>query len=334
MAVLVLGAAFTAAQGKPRLEGIPRLSHVFIIVLENEAESVTWGPASPAKYLLSLRKQGELLTNYYGVGHESNDNYISLTSGEPPLPDTMADCPNYQACVTAVSSTAFGRGTSIADQLETRGLSWKGYFEDMPGSCVHATGPVDSYQGDSTKPPAYNYADRHNPFVYYRPIAGSTARCRKHVVPYAQLARDFKDKSVPNYAFIVPNTCDDGHDSPCANGKTGGLLRANAWLAGNAPRLVTYVRKHNGLLAITTDESSNSDTGGCCGGGIDGTRGFGGDVGLLAISPWIPKGVTNRTAYDHASLLRTVEDGFGIKQHLNDAGSANEHAMTDVFRVR
>lgn len=322
-----------SAANQTLLEGIPRLSHVFIIVLENEAASTTWASNSPAKYLNSLRSQGELLTNYYGVGHVSAGNYISLTSGEPPTPPTESDCLSYSACLDTVSSPAFNGGQSIGDQLQAKHLTWKGYFGDMPSPCFHSTATPDPYQGDSTTPPARNYADRHNPFIYYQPIVSSPGRCDQHVVPYSSLARDFKQNTVPNYAFIVPNTCDDGHDSPCANGAPGGLVSADAWLKINVPPIINYVRQHNGLLVITFDESANSDTSGCCGGGLGGTRGFGGDIGLLAISPHVPKGVDNPTPYDHASLLRTVEDSFGISQHLNDAGSVNEHAMTDMFEA-
>jgi hypothetical protein len=151
------------------------------------------------------------------------------------------------------------------------------------------------------------------------------------VVPYTQLSSDFAHKTVPNYAFIVPNTCNDGHDNPCADGRPGGLVAADAWLQQSVPPILSYIKNHNGLLLITFDEAANTDTSGCCGGGVGGGPGFGGRVGLLAISPTVPAGVQNNTPYDHASLLRTVEDAFGIATHLNNAGSINEHAMTDVF---
>lgn len=40
------------------VEGVPALSHVFTIVLENEPFDATYGPGSPVKYLNSLRSQG------------------------------------------------------------------------------------------------------------------------------------------------------------------------------------------------------------------------------------------------------------------------------------
>jgi hypothetical protein len=338
LAVIVISAAlFVAAAHAARgssLEGIPRLSHVFTIVLENESFASTWGVASPAQYLNSLRSRGVLLTNYYGAGHLSNDNYISMTSGQPPNPNTMADCENWLSCVQIDSTPAYGGGISIADQLEAVGLSWKAYAEDMPAPCTHAspTDSTDPYQGDSTKAPGYNYADRHNPFIYYAPIVNNSARCAAHVVPYTALAGDFAGGRVPNYAFIIPNTCNDGHDSPCADGRPGGLVSADAWLKANVPRILAYVMSHNGLLIITFDEAANSDTSGCCGAGPLGTPGFGGKVGLLALSPHVAAGAIDVTPYDHPSLLRTIEDAFGISAHLNNAGASSEHAMSDLFQ--
>lgn len=325
-------AATTASTAS--LEGVPRLSHVFTIVLENESFNSTWGPNSPAHYLNSLRSQGVLLTQYYAAGHLSNDNYISMTSGQPPAPDTMADCSNWLACEQTDSSAAYQGGVSIADQLENAGYSWKGYMDSMPAPCTHATATMttDPYQGDSTTGPGYNYADRHNPFIYYGPIVNNASRCAAHDVPYTDLSNDMAHNTVPNYAYIVPDTCHDGHDVPtCANGQTGGLVAADAWLQANVPPILSYVQHHNGVLFITFDEGADTDTSGCCGAGPGGTPGNGGRVGLLAISPHITPNTENATPYDHPSLLRTVEDGFGISQRLNNAGAPTEHAMGAIF---
>lgn len=332
--VTAMASARATTMRATNLEGVPRLAHVVTIVLENEPYDTTWGPNSPAHYLNSLRASGVLLTQYYGAGHLSNDNYISMTSGQPPAPVTSADCVNWLACEQAVSSPLYQGGASIADQLEASGYTWKGYMESMPAPCTHASASdtTDPYQGDSTAGPGYNYADRHNPFIYYGPIVNNATRCAAHDVPYSAFANDLAQNTVPNYAFIVPNTCNDGHDTPtCANGQPGGLVAADAWLRANVPQILSYIQRHNGLLVITFDESADTDTSGCCGAGPGGAPGTGGRVGLLAISPHIAPGTVNSTPYDHPSLLRTVEDAFGISQYLNNAGSVNEHAMGAIF---
>src|SRR5271170_4837350 len=67
--------------------------HVFIIVLENKTFSDTFGTSTQDPYLQrTLVPMGGLLTEYYGTGHVSLDNYISLISGQAPTPDTDDDC--------------------------------------------------------------------------------------------------------------------------------------------------------------------------------------------------------------------------------------------------
>src|SRR5262245_36647690 len=121
---------------------LPKIRHVFVIVLENENYSTTFGPGSPAPYLArQLPKRGQLLTNYYGTGHASLDNYITMVSGQSANPATQSDCQQY----TEVSPGTIGPGgqavgqgclypsavKTVADQLQGVGLSWRGYMEDM-----------------------------------------------------------------------------------------------------------------------------------------------------------------------------------------------------------
>src|ERR1700738_4013828 len=75
----------------------PPIRHVFTIVLENKSYDETFGPSSQAPYLSKqLTAQGELLTNYYAIGHNSLDNYIALVSGQAPNVITQSDCQIYQ----------------------------------------------------------------------------------------------------------------------------------------------------------------------------------------------------------------------------------------------
>src|SRR5690349_10594407 len=116
----------------------PPIKHVWVIVLENKDYDSTFGPGSQAPYLSqTLVSQGQLLPRYYGTGHESLDNYIAMVSGQPPNPYTQADAPLYADFVGSVGSdgVAVGQGSvypasvkTVADQLEAKGLTWKGYM--------------------------------------------------------------------------------------------------------------------------------------------------------------------------------------------------------------
>src|SRR6202011_64731 len=151
---------------------------------------------------------------------------------------------------------------------------------------------------------------------------------------------DISGDALPNFFFVTRDTCHDGHDTPCAgrsavppcaprNAAAGGLTSADCWLQANLAPLVTYLNAHNGVLFITFDEAANTDTTGCCTGGLGGTAGFGGRVGLLALGPGVAVGSTTPHSYDHASMLRTFEDALGINTYLGNAGSAT--AMSELF---
>src|SRR3954447_15514844 len=92
---------------------LPPLKHVWIVVLENKDYEVTFGKDSPAPYLAkTLPSKGQLLTHYYATGHLSLDNYISMVSGQPPNPQTQADCQFFQEFVgtTGSDGVAVGQG--------------------------------------------------------------------------------------------------------------------------------------------------------------------------------------------------------------------------------
>ena len=76
--------------------GLPAIHHVFVIVLENQGYDNTFGDPSADPYLATaLPASGALLSDYYGIGHNSNDNYIALISGQAPNPSNQADCPVF-----------------------------------------------------------------------------------------------------------------------------------------------------------------------------------------------------------------------------------------------
>jgi phosphatidylinositol-3-phosphatase len=308
----------------------PPVGHVFVINLENKGYDETWGPASAAPYLSrTLRAQGVLLSQYYGIGHNSLDNYIAQISGQGPNADTQSDCQIYTPFVqtgTAAPGQAVGRGCvypssvpTLAGQLTAAGRTWKGYMEDMGTPCRHpALGAVDDTQKARV---GGQYAARHNPFVYFTSITGSP-ECAHNVVDLSALPTDLQStQTTPSLAYITPNLCHDGHDAPCVDGEPGGLVSADAWLRQWVPVITASPAfQKDGMLVITFDESDGpqSDASACCGEGpgpnapLPGITGLGGGrVGALVLSPqFVAPGTWSDTPYNHYSLLASIEDLF------------------------
>jgi hypothetical protein len=346
-AVLLAVVLAACSQELASATGVPKASkvrHVFIIVLENESYSSSFGPHSRAPYLArKLVHQGHLLPNYYGVGHESLDNYIAMVSGQGPNLATQGDCPRYvnvrPGTMTANGQSA-GTGCvyapdvqTIANQLTAAHLTWRGYMQSMPKPCDH---PAPGGQPPPDTPKS-QYAPRHDPFVFFHSITDHGAYCNSHVVRLNALPRALRRASrTPNLSFITPNVCNDGHDSPCADGRPGGLATANAFLRAWVPRIMgSPAYRRNGLLVILFDEASSSDSSACCSEqdinspapGIDGPGG--GRVGAVLLSPFLHADSVDRHSYNHYSLLRTLENVFGLR-HLGYAAQAGQRSFAGV----
>ncbi|MGH8291144.1 MAG: alkaline phosphatase family protein [Steroidobacteraceae bacterium] len=341
---------------------LPPIRHVFLIVLENKSFSEAFGPNGAAPYLArTLPAQGALLENYYSTGHWSLDNYIAIVSGQAPNPATQQDCPQTTEFKSSGAPDAEGElpgvgcvyppsVRTVADQLEQAHLTWKGYMEDLdvdaardrPATCTVArigrTDLTERASGDD------EYASKHDPFVYFHSILDHPKRCAAHVVNLEVLTTDLRSiATTPNYSFITPNLCHDGHDPRCSDGAPGGLAGINGFLEKWVPRITrSPAFRKNGLLVITFDESDGSPPDGfdaCCGekplpGALEapGFRGPGGGrVGAVVLSPFIRPGTVSTASYNHYSLLRTVEDIFDVG-HLGYAAEPDLHAFgADIF---
>ena len=283
------GATGTTAAGSA--SALPAIHHVFVIVLENEGYTVTFANPSSDPYLAStLPSEGALLSDYYGIGHNSNDNYIAMISGQAPNPSNQDDCPvfaNFPPAATVAPDGQISDSgcvfpttvTTLANQLDQAHLTWKGYMEDMGNipsreSAVCGHPAVGAPDHTETAVAGDGYATRHDPFVYFHSIIDDTSVCDRHVVPLGSatgalpagtpsgttgLATDLGSVSTtPNFSFITPNLCNDGHDEPCVNqpGSPSALVNIDTFLQTWIPKITNSPAfKKDGLLEVTFDES-------------------------------------------------------------------------------
>jgi hypothetical protein len=187
------------------------------------------------------------------------------------------------------------------------------------------------------------YATRHNPFMYFHSVIDNRARCDQHVVNLDRLPADLASaQTTPAYSFISPDLCGDGHDSTCADAsRPGGFKGIDGFLSTWVPRIVTSPAfRDGGLLAVIFDEAGTGDSSSCCheptGPGTPNNGAFtpgsgGGRTGAVLVSPYIRAGTVTQTAYNHYSLLRSVEDLFGLG-HLGYAAASGLTTLgPDVF---
>lgn len=381
-----------AAATKKAHATIPPIRHVFVITLENKDFSATFGTGSDAPYLAdTLRAKGALLTQYYGTGHSSLDNYIAMMGGQANNPETSADCNTYadfHQTSTAADGQAVGHGCvypasvkTFANQLMAANLTWKGYMGDMgndpareSSTCGHPQLDAQDLTQKAEAPSAAvpqgdMYATRHDPFMYFHAVIDQPW-CQSHVVNMQELKKDLSSiATTPNFSFITPNLCEDGHDSPCANGQPGGLKSINVFLQKWIPVILdSPAYQKDGLIIINFDEGGSGkivqtamgvqvtvEGASCCSQEVGPnltqsypitkrrithgrlttttTLSFGGDrTGALLLSKYIRPGTVSDVPYNHYSLLKSLEEIFGIHEYLGYAGQKDLAAFgSDIF---
>ncbi|MFL5782522.1 MAG: alkaline phosphatase family protein [Thermoleophilaceae bacterium] len=181
-------------------------------------------------------------------------------------------------------------GMTLPDQLERAGRTWRAYMQGLPHAC---------FKGAEHG----RYAKKHDPFMYFKSIRNSTRRCGR-VTPYTQLGRDLRDGELPDFAFVSPDLCADTHDCSVRTG--------DRFLASLVPALLRELGPH-GFLVVTYDEGKSNR--GCCG------VAKGGRIATVVAGPDVRRGATGKGDYSTYSLLRTVEDFFGLPPLGHAAGA-------------
>jgi hypothetical protein len=271
---------------------VPRLDHVYLIVMENKGSGSIIG-SSDAPYINQLIRQNGLATAYTAVDHPSQPNYIALWSGDPQgVRDDRVHRIN---------------ATNVGDQLEATGKTWKVFAQNLPiaddsGGPTCYTGSKASGGPDGKG----NYVRKHEPAISFVDVSNDTARCTAHISDFSHF-----DPATANLELVVPNLCNDMHDCSVQTGDSW-LQR---WLPSHILETPTW-KSSNSAIFIVWDEGSSN-------------QGGGGNVPTIVISKRTPAGFTSSTPHDHYSLLRTIEEAFGVGC-LKNACSAN--TLGEFFR--
>ena len=310
----VLSAALVALVGGPVSASDPgsrsdlkNFQHVFVIMMENTAYKGLIGNPNAPWINFAANNYG-LATDYHGVSHPSQPNYIAATSG------ALNGVFNDNDITINVPN--------IVDQIESSGRTWKGYMQSL-SLC---TTKLDHACGDQL------YERKHNPFVSYKDVQTNPARMA-NVVDFSQFAADLAGGQVPDYSWISPDQCHDMHGrstaGACNFGNVQGLISTGDTFLSDTVSAITSSSAWTGNSAIfiTWDETDFPfvDVSGCC----DAVPG-GGHVVTIVISHSDHAARTSSVAYNHYSMLRTIQDGWRLGCLGFTCDTANVPAMSDL----
>ncbi len=259
---------------------VPNFKHIIVFFFENHEYGSVIGNRAMPNYN-QYADENAILTQYYAITHPSLPNYLAVFGG-----DTFG--------VTSDCSKCFVSAANLVDQIEASGHTWRAYFQDMPHPC---------YLGDTI-----TYVQKHNPFIYFDDIRQDAARCNQSIVPLSQLDTDIATGALPDFVYIMPNSCvstDDDFSNPDCT-----LSLADGWLGGVMAELLPYLNQRASeepyLIVLTWDEGQGNHS--CCGLPTD----AGGRVPTILISPLVKSGFQDDTPYTHYSLLKTIEAAWGF----------------------
>jgi hypothetical protein len=288
--------------------------HVFVIMMENTGYDTLIGNSN-APFINFAAKTTGLASNYYGVAHPSQPNYIAATSGalNGVLDDNdiTVDVPN------------------IVGQLETHGKTWKAYMQ----SYSLCSTPLDHACGNQL------YERKHNPFISYADVQNNRSRVAK-IVDFTQLATDLASNSVPDYVWISPDQCSDMHGrgatpaDPCDFSQVNALISAGDTFLLNTVNAIMTSKSWTGnsVIFIVWDESDFTgsgpfgfgDTSGCC----DANPGGGHVLGLV-ISNALRFARSSARAFNHYSMLATIQESW----HLGCLGNTCDRRNVKPMRL-
>jgi hypothetical protein len=327
VAALVAPARNSAAErfnvaGRPTVspatqEGVPRFGHVFLIIGENTTyDHVT---ATNAPYLMgNVKPQAAWLAQYYAATHWSQANYVALVSGQ----FTACEQKDYGAlCHQNVDN--------LFHQLDAAGLTWKTWLEGGSAKCDTGSG------GKCTSETACalsGFYTTGNPAILFDDVEGvdgvwsatnQSQECLQNDIPAGDLNNPMgifnqalATGEVANFNLIIPNGCDDG-EANCAP-VNNRYTQFDNFLATEIPLIQqSPAFGPNDVIIVVYDEDERA-------GGLAAKNGFGegGHTVCVILSPLATAGSYGQTYY-HYSLLRTIEDGFGLPEYVGNANDVS-----------
>jgi hypothetical protein len=282
----------------PLSPGPRSIETVFVILMENKNWAQIFGSASAPYLNGQMLPRASWANRYSNAGlHPSEPNYLWLEGGT-----TYGIRDNDDP-----SAHHLPNRDHFVSLLDGAGIPWRAYQEGIDGrEC-----PLQSHD---------LYAAKHNPFVFFDDVTGGmdprSERCIEHMRPLPELESDLEGGAVARYNFITPDLCNDMHnDKGCASQDM--IRNGDAWLSEWIPRIErSAAYRDGGAIFLVWDESAEGDH----------------PFGMIVLSPAAKGGgYSNEIPYTHSSLLRTLQEIFGVGPLLCDAANAED--LRDLFRT-
>ena len=233
----------------------------------------------------------------------SEPHYLWMEAGTNAFDDiTFMD--DFDSGPRKVNNKTFKNSTNSTKHLATQlNGAWMSYQEGISANRC----PIASFGF---------YAAKHNPFVFFEDVSGNPPDrknqfCIDRHKPFTALAADLAANKLANYVFITPNVCNDMHgDKKCKDHR---IKAGDDWLKAKLPPIIEWANKNDGAIFIIWDEGDKTQK-----------------LPFFAIGPGVKPNHVSTVAFDHGSLVRSVEEIFGLPVLPT---VANNNSFADLFKA-
>lgn len=202
---------------------------------------------------------------------------------------------------------------TIGDRLSAAGIDWAYYAQDF-NRAVAATA---AGKGVSS------FSYHHQPFTAFKRFIDSPAQRQAHLKDRSDFMADIQAGRLPPVSFYKPTGGKNMHPG------RGSVAAGDAEATEVVEAIIAGPQFHNTVVVITTDEN---------GGFWDhvappkGDRwGPGSRIPAIVVSPFSTGGRIDHTPYETVSILRLIEERFGLQPLGARDASANSLSKALVF---
>jgi hypothetical protein len=312
------------------VSSLPPIQTVFVIAMENHNWTQPTPGSSPqqifgnvaAPYVNSLVTPGNTnaaqvsyCTRYYNAGvgvHGSEPNYVWAEAGTDFGVHTDND-------PSAGSGNIF-TAPHLTAQLNTAGIAWKNYQEDVQYSSsplVSKAGsgvPVNPYHGTTQ----YDYGVKHNPMAFFSDTQ------TQNVFAFTNFLNHLTNGLIGRYNWITPDEFNNMHSAltggftykgTAYTGDQAAVAQGDNFLSKFVPQIMASpAYKTNGVIIIWWDETEGGDT-------------TNQTIAEIIISPLAKGNAYNSSLeYSHSSDVKFIENVFGLSYLSNAIPAAETRA--------
>jgi phospholipase C len=270
--------------------------------------------------------------------------------------------PAFDDCVPGSNTTIAMSGKNVGDLLNAKGITWGWFQGGFTPTSRHTNGSAvcASFHANVIGTKTFDYVPHHNPFQFFSQTAnphhlpptsvdmiGKTDQAN-HIYDLSDFWSALAAGNLPAVSFLKAPSFQDGH------AQSSDPLDEQVFLV-NALNQIQQTKQWKSTAVIVAYDDSDGwydhlmppimsqsnlpidqlSGPGACGasapGSVQGRCGYGPRLPLLVISPWAKENFVDHVTVDQTSILRFIEDNWGLGRVGSDTSDVFAGSLENMF---